>query len=81
MAYALRNIARPSEVTDALLTSLRPPDRDPPRLGSLGKAQETVVLRFLDALAHGDASASRDLAALVLSEWWTPGAIPKPLDD
>ena len=81
MAYALRHIARPCEVTDALLTSLRPPDRDPPRLGSLNKAQETVVLRFLDALAYSDESASRDLAALVLSEWWTPGAIPQDLDE
>ena len=81
MAYSLRHIARPSEVTDALLTSFRPPDRDPPRLGSLSKAQETVVLRFLDALAYSDESASRDLAALVLSEWWTPGAIPKAQDD
>ncbi|MBW8759364.1 MAG: hypothetical protein JF586_17325 [Burkholderiales bacterium] len=77
MEYALRHIARPSEVADALLTSFRPPDRDPPRLGSLDKAQETVVLRFLDALAHSHESASRDLAAMVLSEWWTPGAIPK----
>ena len=81
MEYALRNIARPSEVADALLTSLRPPDRDPPRLGSLNKAQETVVLRMLDALAHSEGSASRDLAAMVLSEWWTPGAIAQDLDD
>ena len=81
MAYALRHVDRSSDVTDALLTSFRPPDRDPPRLGSLDKAQETVVLRFLDVLAHVETSASRDLAAMVLSEWWTPGAIPKDLDD
>jgi hypothetical protein len=81
MEYALRHIERPSEVTDALLTSFRPPDRNPPRLGSLNKAQETVVLRFLDALAHAEASASGDLAAMVLSEWWTPGEIPKDLGD
>jgi hypothetical protein len=81
MEYALRHIGQASEVTDALLTSLRPPERNPPRLGSLNKAQETVVLRVLDALAHSDESASRDLAAMVLSEWWTPGAIPRDLDD
>jgi len=81
MEYALRRIAEPSDVTDALLTSLRPPERNPPRLGSLDKAQETVVLRLLDALAHSPESASRDLAAMVLSEWWTPGAIPKDLGD
>ena len=81
MEYALRNAARPSDVTDALLTSLRPPERTPPRLGTLGKAQETAVLRFLDVLAHSEQSASRDLATIVLSEWWTPDAIPKELDD
>jgi hypothetical protein len=81
MAYALRHLAEASDVTDALLTSLRPPERTPPRLGSLGKAQETAVLRFLDVLAYSEDSASRDLAAVVLSEWWTPGAIPKDLCD
>ena len=79
MEYALRHITESSDVTDALLTSFRPPDRDPPRLGSLTKAQETVVLRFLDVLAHSEESGSMDLAALVMSEWWTPGAIaPDP---
>jgi len=81
MAYALRHIARTSDVTDALLTSLRPPDRVPPRLASLSKAQETAVLRFLDVLAYSDQSASTDLAAMVLTEWWTPGAIPTDPDD
>ena len=68
-------------MTDALLTSFRPPDRTPPRLGSLSKDQETAVLRFLDVMAYSPSSASTDLAALVLSEWWTPGAIPKAVDD
>ena len=81
MEYALRHLDEPSDVTDALLTSFRPPDRNPPRLGSLTKAQETVVLRFLDAMAHSAGSASLDLAAIVLSEWWTPGESPKDLED
>jgi hypothetical protein len=81
MEYALRHITVASDVSDALLTSFRPPDRDPPRLGSLTKAQETAVLRFLDVMAYNDNSASMDLAAVVLSEWWTPGAIPKGLDE
>ena len=82
MEYALRNAGRSSEVIDALLTSLRPPDRDPPRLGSLSKPQETVLLRFLDVLAHGPDSVNVDLAAQVLAEWWTPGAIaPDTADD
>ena len=81
MEYALRHITESSDVTDALLTSLRPPERTPPRLGSLTKAQETAVLRFLDVMAYNEDSASMDLAAVVLSEWWTPGAIPKGLDE
>ena len=81
MSYALRHVTESSDVTDALLTSLRPPERTPPRLGSLSKAQETAVLRFLDVMAYSEESASMDLATLVLSEWWTPGAIPKDLGD
>ena len=81
MEYALRHITEASDVTDALLTSFRPPDRNPPRLGSLTLVQETAVLRFLDVMAHSESSASMELAAVVLSEWWTPGAIPKGLDD
>ncbi|MGN6525363.1 MAG: DUF6714 family protein [Burkholderiaceae bacterium] len=81
LAYALRHLDAPSEVTDAALTSLRPPDRDPPRLATLTKAQETVVLRVLDVLAHAPGAATADLAAQVLSEWWTPGAIPRAADE
>ena len=81
MEYALRHLSGSSDVIDALLTSFRPPDRDPPRLGSLSKLQETIVLRFLDVLAHSEASASVDLAAVVLSEWWSPGAIPRDTSD
>jgi hypothetical protein len=81
MEYALRHITESSDVTDALLTSFRPPDRTPPRLGSLSRDQESAVLRFLDVMAYSPSSASTDLAALVLSEWWTPGAIAKAVDD
>jgi hypothetical protein len=81
MDYALRRLDATSEVTDALLTSLRPPDRDPPRLATLSAAQETIVLRVLDVLAHSDRSANVDLAAQVLGEWWTPGAIPRAAED
>ena len=81
MEYALRHITESSDVTDALLTSFRPPDRNPPRLATLTKAQETAVLRFLDVMAYSEESASMDLAAMVLSEWWTPGSIPKDLGD
>jgi len=81
LAYALRHLAQPNEVTDALLTSLRPPERTPPRLGTLDKRQESAVLRVLDVLAHAPGAATADLAAQVLSEWWTPGAIPRQAED
>ena len=81
MEYALRHVTESSDVIDALLTSFRPPDRDPPRLGSLSKLQETIVLRFLDVLAHSEDSANMDLAATVLSEWWSPRDIPRDTDD
>jgi hypothetical protein len=81
MEYALRHLAETNDVIDALLTSLRPPDRDPPRLATLSKVQETAVLRFLDVLAYSEQSANADLAAQVLAEWWSPGAIPRDLSD
>jgi len=64
-----------SLVIEALLWSLRPPDRDPPRLGSLTPEQEAVVVAFLEALAFGDDSAHQAFAAQVLEEYWIPGAL------
>jgi hypothetical protein len=61
-------------VTDALLWSLRPPDREPPRLGSLSAEQEAVVVAALDVLAFDPRSACQDLAMQVLEEYWVPGA-------
>jgi hypothetical protein len=81
LAYALRHLETTNEVTDALLTSLRPPDRNPPRLATLDRAQETVVLRVLDVLAHAPGAATADLAGQVLAEWWTPGAIARQPED
>src|SRR5690242_2519362 len=39
-AFALRHLESSSLVVDALIASLRPPDREPPRLGSLDPVQE-----------------------------------------
>jgi hypothetical protein len=39
------------------------------------------VLRFLDVMAYSEQSANRDLAARVLSKWWTSDAIPKDPGD
>jgi hypothetical protein len=82
--YALRNIASNAPGTmaiDALLWSLRPPDRDPPRLGSLTSAQEEVIRAALDALAFADDSVYRVDAMQVIEEWWMPGALYRPPDE
>jgi Family of unknown function (DUF6714) len=62
-------------VTEGLLGSLRPPDRDPPWLGSLSEEQEAVVVAVLDLLAFDDRSACRELAMPVLEEYWVPNAL------
>jgi hypothetical protein len=73
--YALRHLATPSMATEGLLGSLRPPDREPPRLGSLNTEQEAVVVAVLDVLGFDERSAHRDFALQVLEEYWVPGAL------
>ncbi len=76
--YALRNIHNHTPGTlaiDGVLSSLRPPDREPPRLGSLTPTQEAVVVAFLDALAFGEDSVYQDFAMRVLEEYWVPNAL------
>lgn len=73
--YTLRHMQHGSPLIDSLLASLRPPDREPPRLASLNAEQQAVVTRFLEALAFGDHSLYQDLACQVLEEWWIPGAL------
>lgn len=76
--YALRHLHTHVPRTmaiDGLLGALRPPDREPPRLGSLSAAQEAVVVAFLDALAFDDDSVHKDFAMQVLEEYWLPGAL------
>lgn len=76
--YALRHIGSHAPGTmavDALLWSLRPPDREPPRLGSLTAEQEAVIVAALDELAFSDDSVYRDDAMQVLEEWWVPNAL------
>jgi hypothetical protein len=63
-------------VVDALLSSLRPPDRTPPRLASLTEEQEVVLREFLESLAFaGESNPYQDLAMQVLEEWWLPNAL------
>jgi hypothetical protein len=79
--YALRNIASNAPGTmaiDALLWSLRPPDREPPRLASLSKEQEEVIVAVLDQLAFADDSVYQVDAMEVMEEWWVPNALYRP---
>jgi len=54
--YAFRRPDDPAIAVEALLGSLRPPDRYPPRLGTLTAEQEAVIVAFLETLALGDGS-------------------------
>jgi hypothetical protein len=74
--YALGHLGdRGSMITEGLLVSLRPPDREPPRLASLSAEQEAVVVAVLDVLAFDERSLDRDLAMQVLEEYWVPNAL------
>ncbi|MDI9238697.1 hypothetical protein QLQ15_07185 [Lysobacter sp. LF1] len=76
MCHALDHLPdRDSSIaTDALLFSLQPPDRDPPRFGSLSSEEQTVVGQFLDLLAFDPRSKWTDQAMTALEEYWAPGA-------
>ncbi len=64
-----------SLVVEGTLSSLRPPDREPPRLSVLKAEQELVIIKFLDILAFDERSDYQDYAMQVLEEYWIPGAL------
>ncbi len=66
--YALRHPDDPRMAVEGMLHNLRPPDRDPPRLGSLTSEQKAVIIAFLDEVAFGDESDNQDFAMQVLQE-------------
>jgi len=68
--YALRDPARSRLGIDAFLNTLRPPDRDPPRLASLSNEQEGLIREMLEVLAFSSDSAYQLGACQVLEEWW-----------
>ena len=78
--YAFRRPDDPALAVEALVRTLRPPDRYPPRLATLTSAQEDVVRAFLEAIALGrdnEAGPVED-ARQALEEWWLPGARHRP---
>ena len=79
ISYAFRRPKDPAMAVEALIRSLRPPDRYPPRLATLTAEQETVVVAFLETLALGDGSGHmQEDAQQALEEWWLPGARHRP---
>ena len=66
-------------VCEALMRSLRPPDRYPPRLATLTADQESVVRAFLEQVALGGAIPHLQAEAQqALEEWWLPDARCRP---
>jgi hypothetical protein len=77
--YAFRRPNDPAMVIEALVRSLGPPDRYPPRLGTLSADQENVVRSFLEQVALGDAFPHVQAEAQrALEEWWLPDARSRP---
>jgi hypothetical protein len=77
--YAFRHPDDPRMVTEALVRSLRPPDRYPPRLTTLTADQEDVVRTFLERIALGDAIPDlQGGAQQALEEWWLPNPRSRP---
>jgi hypothetical protein len=77
-AFALRHLESSSLVVGALIASLRPPDREPPRLGSLNSVQEALVREVLEVLAYSPKSVYQAEACQALEEWWIDGALYRP---
>lgn len=76
--YVLQNQKLSTAMVDeALLWSLRPPDREPPRLESLRKEQKEVVVAFLSFMAFETTSSIAGFARQILEEYW----IDKSLDE
>jgi len=80
--YASRHPDDPAMVAEALVRSLRPPDRYPPRLATLTGDQEDFLRSFLENIAFGDALPHlQGEAQQALEEWWLPNPRSRPSDE
>jgi hypothetical protein len=80
--YALGRPDDPAMVAEALVRSLRPPDRYPARLASLSYEQEAAVRTFLEHVALDAGLAHlHDEAQQALEEWWLPNPRSRPTPD
>lgn len=76
LGYTLQKISdTDSMAVDHFLSNLRPPDREPPRFGSLSAEEQALVVSVLDRLAISDESVWQDPAMVALEEYWGPGAL------
>ena len=73
--FSERHYELGSLVIDALLNSLRPPDREPPRLATFSADQKALIAKFIELLSFSPESAHQDLACQVLEEWWVSEAL------
>ena len=80
LSYSLRHAdAEGSLVLQACLQTLRPPDREPPRLRALNDAQREVVRAVLEHLAFDERSSVQNAACQVLEEYWIENPLyPEP---
>ena len=77
--YAFRRPDDPAMAVEALVRSLRPPDRYPPRLATLSAGQENVVRSFLEQIALGEEFPHLQFdAQQALEEWWLPNPRSRP---
>src|SRR5262245_7646100 len=77
--YAFRHPDDPAMAIEALVRTLRPPDRYPPRLATLTADQESAVRAFLEQVALGGAIPHLQTEAQqALEEWWLPDARCRP---
>jgi hypothetical protein len=72
---ALDSLSSGNSAVSGLIQSLRPPDRDPPRLQSLDKTQETAIRELLEVLAFSPESIWQAEACQALEEWWIENAL------
>ena len=82
MDHAFRRPDEPTGlVLQALIRSLRAPDREPPRLATLNVDQEAVIVAFLEAIASDPRHEHvAEDARQALLEWWAPNARHRPTE-